>query len=93
VQRGLVISKIFKPSFARGLFTFISEQKRKFVYASLMHRNLYTGVEDAIMTFKFSGITSNGTNKRNKMTKIKKKPYPGMDFRNQPKSLRKVAQN
>jgi hypothetical protein len=52
-----------------GGFTFISERKRKFVYASLMRRNLYTGVEDAIMTFKFSGITSNGRNKRNKMTK------------------------
>ncbi len=77
MQRGLVILNIFKPSFAAGggVFTFISERERKFVYASLMSRNLYTGVKDAIMTFKFSGITSNGTNKRNKMTKIHPKTH------------------
>ncbi len=76
MQRGLVILNIFKSSFVEGgVFTFISERKRKFVYASLMGRNLYTGVEDAIMTFKFSGITSNGTNKRNKMTKIHTKNH------------------
>jgi hypothetical protein len=40
-----------------------------------MSRNQYIGVEDAIMTFKFSGITSKGTNNRNKMTKIHTKNH------------------
>jgi hypothetical protein len=40
-----------------------------------MRSKLYTGVEDAITTFKFSGITSKGTNERNKMTKIHTKNH------------------